>query len=460
MAAEIERKFLIERPPPDLERHQSVEIEQGYLAVSDEAEVRLRRAGGELTLTAKRGSGEQREELEVELSEEQFAELWSGCGEDRLEKRRYRLPLPEDLTAEVDVYAGELQGLAVAEVEFPTEESAHAFQPPPWFGRELTGDHRFANQALAIGGMPSDVSSDRNRSYGLKRDEELSEGLARVAAGRAEKALERLHGIQSGEADAADAIHGARKDTKKLRTVLRLLRDELPTGSYEEQNQLFRDAAGALSATRDAEVKLDTLDSLNEHVRGLPKEPVESWRLILETEREAAANAARDEPAMGEAVSRIETGLEAIEAWPLEGDSWRLIGGGLRRAYRRGRKAMRAAEADPSEPSFHEWRKRAKDLWYGLRLLQESWPRTLEATGEEAHQLSDLLGDHHDLAVLREDLHRRRLGAEETAALEAAIELRERELGEAAFDLGHRLYAERPKDFSRRLRRYWEAWRG
>lgn len=347
-----------------------------------------------------------------------------------------------------------------------------AFEPPDWFGRELIGDRRFANRSLAVGGMPSDVSdSDRDRSYGLRGDEGIAAGMTRVAAGRAENALERLRGIERADADRADAIHGARKDLKKLRTVLRLLRDRLPEEAYEEGNRRFRDAGRALSASRDAEVKVETLNALVEHADAvpegavgpgddLPEAAVESWRAILESDREAATNAARDEPATAEAVRLIEQGLEGIEAWALEGDSWRLIGGGMRRNYRRGRKAMRRAEPKPSEHNFHEWRKRAKDLWYGLRLLSEAWPRTLEATAEEAHELSDLLGDHHDLAVLREDLHQRRLGDRETAALEAAIDRREEELASQAFDLGRRLYAERPKEFSRRLRRYWEAWRG
>lgn len=458
MAAEIERKFLLEELPAELDQRESVAIEQGYLAVAGAVEVRLRRAGEARTLTVKRGAGERREETEIELGEEQFAPLWEACA-NRLAKRRHRVPLGDGLTAEVDVYAGALSGLAVAEVEFPDDATARGFRPPPWFGRELTGDRRFANQSLAIGGMPSGVASDRDRSYGLKRDEEPAAGLERAAAGRAESALARLRAVESGEADTAKAIHGARKDMKKLRTVLRLVRRQLPKKTYAEQNRLFRDAARALSATRDAEVKLGTLEELDARIDGLPGEAVASWRLILETDREAAAGAAREEPAMGEAMARIEAGLEGVEAWPLAGDSWKLVGDGLRRAYRRGRKAMRAAEADPSEARFHEWRKRAKDLWYGLRLVEGAWPRTLEATAEEAHDLSDLLGDHHDLAVLRADLHQRRLGAEETAALEAAIELRQAELAEAAFELGRRLYAERPREFTRRLHRYWEAWR-
>jgi CHAD domain-containing protein len=311
-----------------------------------------------------------------------------------------------------------------------------------------------------IGGIPKVVAVDRDQSYGLHRDEELAEGLRRAAAGRAERALERLRAIAAAEADTADAVHGTRKDMKKMRTVLRLVRDRLPKRAYREQNRRFRDASRLLSATRDAEVKLGTLGALAEGAGDLPEAAVESWRLILESEREAATNAARDEPALAAAAAEIEAGLTAVEAWPLEGDSWGLVGDGLERAYRRGRRAMRAAAAEGGEADFHEWRKRAKDLWYGLRLLEAAWPAVLTPTAEEVHRLSELLGDHHDLAVLREDLHARRLGKEESRALEAVIDAREEELAAAAFDLGRRLYAERSKPFARRLRGYWKAWRG
>jgi CHAD domain-containing protein len=301
------------------------------------------------------------------------------------------------------------------------------------------------------------ASSDRDRSYGLTRDEGLATGLSRVAAGRAESALERLHASSVGEVETADAVHGARKDMKKLRAVLRLLRDELGKKLYRRENARFRDAARALSQTRDAEMKLETLDALAEHEDGLPAEAVESWRKILARDREAAANAARDEPAVEEAISLIEAGLRGIEGWELEGDSWQMVDAAVVRTYRRSRRTLKAAEKDRGEAEFHEWRKRAKDLWYELRLFSAAWSGPLEATADEAHKLSDLLGDHHDLAVLREDLHERNLGEGETVALEAAISRRQEELAAEAFPLGRRLYAERPKDFSHRLRRYWDA---
>lgn len=299
--------------------------------------------------------------------------------------------------------------------------------------------------------------SDRDRSLRLDRDEELGEGLKRVAAGRAEQAIERLRNSASGEIDQADAVHGARKDMKKLRTVLRLLRDELPKDVYEQEMQCYREVARLLSTARDAEVKLATLDDLTGRTENLPGEAVEPWRQILDRDREAAVNWSGDER---EAIERLEGGLARIEGWRLEGDSWGMIDGGLRRAYQRGRRAMRTAESEPKETHFHQWRKRAKDLWYTLQLFSGAWSETLDPLADEAHRLSDLLGDHHDLAVLRADLRERRLGEGETRLLEAAIEARQVGLAREAFPLGRRIYAERPKAFARRLRRYWEAWRG
>jgi adenylate cyclase len=151
---EIERKFLVDRLPDDLERHEATRIEQGYLAIEpDGGEVRVRRRGDEATLTVKRGRGQRREEVEVELPGEAFARLWPLTEGRRVEKTRHLIALGER-TVELDVYAGALAGLAVAEVEFDTPEEADAFAAPAWLGREVTDDPRFKNQALATDGAP------------------------------------------------------------------------------------------------------------------------------------------------------------------------------------------------------------------------------------------------------------------------------------------------------------------
>ncbi|MDQ2630566.1 MAG: CHAD domain-containing protein [Actinomycetota bacterium] len=458
MASEIERKFLLDQLPAELEQNPAADIEQGYLTIAKDAEVRVRRRGESFTLTFKRGDGEEREEAEVELDSRQFHALWKTTEGRRLTKRRYLVSLGDGLRAEVDVYFGPLAGLRVVEVEFPSREAAASFQAPSWFGREVTGDKRYANQALAIGGIPNEVSGDSSRTYGLKQGEGLAPGTKRIAGGRIEKALERLRGIDSGETEKAGAVHGARKDMKKLRTLLRLLRDELPGDVCREEKERYRDAARKLSASRDAEVKLQTLARLGEQAEELPEEAVGTWRQFLEGDRKLAANT--DEAAFEEAVALIEGGRDGIESWRLEGEEWKAIGSALTRIYRRGRRAMKAARKDPSEDNFHQWRKRAKDLRYALELLERAWKEQLEATAAEADRLGELLGDHHDLAVLREDLHERRLGVEETRRLEAAIDAQQEQLAAGAFELGRRLYAERPKEFGRRLGRYWEAWRG
>ena len=154
MALEIERKFLAEDLPPDLELASEVEIAQGYLASGEDSQVRLRRQGDRTLLTAKRGHGLSRDEVEVALEPESFEALWPLTEGRRLEKTRLT-SLYAGRTIEIDVYKGPLAGLVVAEVEFDDADAAQAFEPPPWLSRELTGDPRYSNQRLAVEGLPA-----------------------------------------------------------------------------------------------------------------------------------------------------------------------------------------------------------------------------------------------------------------------------------------------------------------
>ena len=146
---EIERKFLVERVPDDL-GGTARRIDQGYVALDEGAEVRVRRIGDELWLTVKGTGGLARVEEELRLSREQFESLWPLTEGRRIEKTRHTLPGG----VEVDVYDGSLTGLVVAEIEFASEEESAAFDPPDWFGAEVTDDPRYKNRALAVGGRP------------------------------------------------------------------------------------------------------------------------------------------------------------------------------------------------------------------------------------------------------------------------------------------------------------------
>jgi adenylate cyclase len=150
---EIERKFLVDRAPPDLD--QGKPIEQGYLAVGEDGvEVRVRRLGDTTVLTVKSGPGMVRTEEEFAIDERRFESLWALTDGRRLTKTRHVIPLEDGLVAEVDVYSGAHDGLLTAEIEFPSLEASEAFDPPAWLGREVTGDRRFAAQSLALNGRP------------------------------------------------------------------------------------------------------------------------------------------------------------------------------------------------------------------------------------------------------------------------------------------------------------------
>ena len=157
MGTEIERKFLVGAPgrvPPT--DGPGTELRQGYLAEDGDVQVRIRDAGGATTLAAKVGRGLERHEVEVPIGRDDFAGLWSATAGRRVHKIRHRIPLPgtDGLVAELDVYGDELADLCLVEVEFPTRAAAAAFSPPPWFGREVTGDAEWSNASLARRGRP------------------------------------------------------------------------------------------------------------------------------------------------------------------------------------------------------------------------------------------------------------------------------------------------------------------
>jgi adenylate cyclase len=154
MATEIERKFLVKTPPPGGLEAPSEEIDQGYLASDGEIEVRVRRKGDGCFLTVKKGHGEVREEAEVPVTEEQFQKLWPLTEGWRVRKRRHRIELKAGLTAEMDVYLGQLGGLVTVEVEFGSESASRSFSPPDWFGPEVTGEVSYSNQQMALEGEP------------------------------------------------------------------------------------------------------------------------------------------------------------------------------------------------------------------------------------------------------------------------------------------------------------------
>lgn len=293
-------------------------------------------------------------------------------------------------------------------------------------------------------------------AYKLSIADDVPSGVRACAREQLAGAVAQLE--RAGE-DPVDAVHEARKHLKKTRALLRLVRPALGTKAYRRENGALRDAGLALSGARDADVLVETAQKLADRYAGrLSADEFGQLRQALADEatlRRGGGEGAEDRAAVLEA---LRAAGERIEHWPLEQASWGDVLAGAARAYARGREAFAVARAEPTPEHLHAWRKRAKDLWYHGRLLTPAWPAVLAAQADEAHTLTELLGDDHDLAVLAARLAQPApltpaVDADRDALL-ALVAERSAELQAEATRLGRRLYAESPKAFARRLARY------
>lgn len=148
---EIERKFLVDSLP-SLEDCHSEKIIQAY--ISTDPVIRIRQMGIQYFLTVKSHGHIMREEFEIPITKEQFHSLWEKIEVSPIEKMRYFIPLDQDLTAELDLYEGHLEGLSTVEVEFSSLDAADDFTPPSWFGNDISLDNRYKNNNLAHYGIP------------------------------------------------------------------------------------------------------------------------------------------------------------------------------------------------------------------------------------------------------------------------------------------------------------------
>ncbi len=147
---EIEKTFLVKNLP-DLTQLTPEKILQGYLSPSPSPlRIRQRDSKFEITkkLPLKPNDFSSAEEINIPLTEFEFNQLWI-LTQRSLEKLRYQIPLENNLIAELDVYQGQLAGLVVVEVEFPSQEAMDKFIPPSWFGYDITQEEFSANSFLA-----------------------------------------------------------------------------------------------------------------------------------------------------------------------------------------------------------------------------------------------------------------------------------------------------------------------
>ncbi len=283
---------------------------------------------------------------------------------------------------------------------------------------------------------------------------EPQDELRRIARAQIDRGLQEL-----GSEDRHRAVHQVRQRGKKVRALLRLVRAAAPE-LYDRENVAFRDTMRRLSGVRDVGVAVETFDALV--ARFSDNGVAEELAPIREILAERRAEVLDDD--LDQRLRAVDAELrearERVAGWELDADGFEVFEGGLAKTYDRARERMGDAYDDATSSSFHLWRKRAKYHRHHLRLLQSAWPAVLKARRGQVHELTDLLGDDHDLAVLRRDLTAdpHRFAAErEVAALCGLLDRRRAELQAQAWVLGQRCFAEDPACLLAQLRVTWNS---
>jgi CHAD domain-containing protein len=292
-----------------------------------------------------------------------------------------------------------------------------------------------------------------NSEPSLNPAEPLAAGCKRVALQQFDLAIELLE-TSSQRAGTESVAHEARKSLKRIRALLRLLREDLGEQRFTHENAVLRDSARNLAPTRDTEALVETLDDLIERF------PVElgARRGVRRLRSGLAARRDRLAP-RNEDVAKILGDLYAcrlrLYTWDPPDRAGTHVLAGFERLYRRGhRRARLARRSKPGQGGYtvamHDWRKRVKDLRYGAETLG------LQDVARRAERLGDTLGEDHDLALLEGFIgdHGRHLGAGSGSrkALRKAIAQRRERLHRRARGRGAELYAKPPKKLTNRLR--------
>ncbi|MCW3017450.1 MAG: domain containing protein [Solirubrobacterales bacterium] len=294
-------------------------------------------------------------------------------------------------------------------------------------------------------------------SYRLTMTETPGDGLRRCAAEQLEAARDGL--ATATDETRAEAVHEARKSLKKTRSLLRLARPVIGGKRFKAANAALRDTGRTLSGTRDADVLMEVVDDLEERYGGdIPPAAFNTLRAGVTRAARPPASGRAEDP-IAAAIRQLGAVHQDIADWPVDAATWPIVVDGLARTYARGRADLTGVEEDPAVDARHEWRKRVKDLWYQERLIVDAWEPVLTADAEQAHVLSELLGDDHDLAVLHETIATGRVDAgPQTDSILERIAHRQDELLHDALVLGRRIYAESPRAFAKRVQAYVTVW--
>ncbi|MBL3655220.1 CHAD domain-containing protein [Fulvivirga sediminis] len=257
-----------------------------------------------------------------------------------------------------------------------------------------------------------------------------------------------------------ETIHSLRKSFKRIRAILRLIREKIGKQEYKKQNTFYRDLGRQISDLRDSTSIIEVLDDLRiKHKKELE---TDAFELPLESltyyRRQATKKQLDQEDKLSFIQSALYDKLIASEEWIPEIESFTDLSPSLRRVYKRGKEGLAKSIESKSPQDFHEWRKRAKYLRFEMEVLNRIWPKPMKAFAKELHDITDYLGTDHDLYLLTEKINNSDVqfkSTTEKSILMALIEHQRQQLQEYSILKGKKFYNFHSDQFIQLLENAW-----
>jgi len=286
-------------------------------------------------------------------------------------------------------------------------------------------------------------------AYRFEKHENIEGEVKRIAR----EILDELIRAIDEDEDRAEVIHKCRTTCKKMRGLLRLVRDGMGK-SYGPENGWYRDIADTLGPMRDAWMSVVILEGV---IGKDKKGKFAAVKEAVKKRRNIEVPAEKIEEEISTVRKKFAESYARVAAMKIIGVDFYNLGLGMKRTYKRAQKAMAAAIKTNTEMEFHEWRKRTKYHHYHCELLRE----TGEEMGErpdEVKKLSDLLGFEHDLTILRPVIAE--TCGETAVELFSLIDEKQKEYRRTAIETGAKVFEMETEEMVKWAEEKWNEWKG
>ncbi len=194
---------------------------------------------------------------------------------------------------------------------------------------------------------------------------------------------------------------------------------------------------------------------------GIQKNGLDSIRRGLQRIKRETEERVGLDKLMQRSISAFRVAKKRLNSWPLKADDFDAIAPGLELTYRTGRKALAQVKKTPTPENYHYFRRRVKDHWYHVRLLESVWTEVMQAHEASLKNIETWLGDDHNLVVLCEKLNKEPEKFGDNKAIQlfvSLVEQHQKELRENAISFGERAYEQKPRRFVANMAKLWDAW--